>query len=233
MGYIYDLFDDFISLLFPRLCNGCGNHLLRGEELVCLDCRLSIPRTGYETVRDNEVEKLMWGRCYLERAAAFSFYTRGSRIRRIIHSLKYKGVKELGPWAGKYYGSTLISSGFMDGIDMIIPVPLHLSKQRKRGFNQSELICSGLSEATGIQLNTTALARVTPSETQTRRSRFERWKNVEGIFRLTDSEQVKGRHILLVDDVITTGSTIEACTNELMKAEGVTVSAVALAVAVR
>lgn len=133
---------------------------------------------------------------------------------------------------GKIYGRSLKDSGFTDDIDLIIPVPLHKSKKRVRGFNQSELISEGLSEATGIPVDLVSLARVSVSETQTRRSRYDRWTNVEGIFKVTDHERIIGRHILLVDDVITTGSTIESCTNELLKTEGVRVSVVALAYAV-
>ncbi len=232
MSYLYDFWDDFISLLFPRLCYGCGDHLLRNESLICTDCFVRIPRTGYHTQPENPVAQLFWGRCLIEKAAAFSYYNKGSRIRQLIHNLKYKGIQELGPEMGKIYGRSLKDSGFTDDIDLIIPVPLHKSKKRVRGFNQSELISEGLSEATGIPVDLVSLARVSVSETQTRRSRYDRWTNVEGIFKVTDHERIIGRHILLVDDVITTGSTIESCTNELLKTEGVRVSVVALAYAV-
>lgn len=233
MGYFYDILDDFLSLVFPRLCHGCGNHLLRNEKLICLECLVCIPKTGYHMVSGNPVEQLFWGRCRIEKAAAFSYYTKGSRIRRMIHRLKYKGVRDLGPELGKLYSFILTRDGFFNGIDVIIPVPLHRSKERKRGFNQSELICRGISEVSGLPVDTESLKRISFSGSQTRKTRYERWKNVEGIFTLTDNAAVSGRHILLVDDVITTGSTIEACTSELLKAENVTVSVLALAVAVR
>jgi ComF family protein len=232
MSYIYDLWDDFISLLFPRLCYGCGNHLMRNENLICTECYVVIPRTGYHKIPENPVAQLFWGRCLLEKAAAFSYYNKGSRIRSLIHNLKYKGIKEIGPELGSIYGKSLKSSGFTDDIDLIIPVPLHPMKKRKRGFNQSELICDGLSAVTGIQADVNSLIRSARSETQTKRSRYERWTNVEGIFCLTNTESLIGKHILLVDDVITTGSTIESCANELLKVEGVRVSVVALAYAV-
>ena len=232
MSLIYELWDDFISLLFPRICYGCGNHLLRNESLICTECYVVIPRTGYHTVKDNPVAQLFWGRCLIEKAAAFSFYNKGSRIRNLIHNLKYKGIKEIGFELGKIYGLSLKSSGFTDDIDLIIPVPLHPSKKRIRGFNQSELISAGISEVTGIEVDATSLSRTTASETQTRRSRYERWTNVEGIFRISDPDVLRGKHVLLVDDVITTGSTIESCANELLRVEGLKVSAVALAFAV-
>jgi ComF family protein len=232
MSYINDLWDDFVSLLFPRLCYGCGNHLLRNENLICTECYVVIPRTNFHLENENPVAQLFWGRCLIEKAAAFSFFNKGSRIRNLIHNLKYKGIEELGYELGRIYGLSLKSSGFTADIDLIIPVPLHPSKKRVRGFNQSDLISTGIADATGLQVNTNCLARSAVSATQTRRSRFERWTNVEGIFCVTDPDIIKDSHILLVDDVITTGSTIESCANELLKVEGAKVSVVALAFAV-
>jgi len=178
------------------------------------------------------VARLFWGRCLIEKAAAFSFYNKGSRIRNLIHNLKYKGIKEVGYELGRIYGLSLKSSGFTADVDQIIPVPLHLSKKRIRGFNQSDIISMGIADVTGLPVDTVSLARIKVSATQTKRSRYDRWTNVEDIFHVTDPEIIKGRHILLVDDVITTGSTIESCANELLKVEGVKVSVVALAFAV-
>jgi ComF family protein len=231
MSYIYDLLDDFISLLFPRLCYGCGNHLLRNENFICTECYVVIPRTNFHLQDENPVAQLFWGRCMIEKAAAFSFFNKGSRIRNLIHNLKYKGIKELGYELGRIYGLTLKSSGFTADIDLIIPVPLHPSKKRIRGFNQSDFISSGIADASGLPVDTNCLARTAVSATQTRRSRFERWTNVEGIFRVNDPGIIRDKHILLVDDVITTGSTIESCANELLKVDGVKVSVVALAFA--
>lgn len=232
MSYIYDLWDDFISLLFPRLCYGCGNHLMRNEKLICTECYVVIPRTGYHIEAGNPAEQLFWGRCKIERAAAFSFYNRDSRIRKLIHNIKYNGIQEIGYELGKIYGSDLMKSGFLEGIDLIIPVPLHPSKKRIRGFNQSDIISEGISEATGLPVDYVSLERVTKTDTQTKRSRYERWVNVEGIFSVPDSTNIRGKHILLVDDVITTGSTIESCANELLKTEDVKVSVVAIAIAI-
>ena len=232
MKFISDLLDDFLSLLFPRTCCGCGTTLVRNENIICTECQLTIPRTNYHLDSENPVAKLFWGRCRVERAAAFSFYTRGSKMRKIIHRLKYDGVKEAGTIMGKIYGSALKRSGFLEGIDVVVPVPLHPSKLRKRGFNQSDYICLGLASVSGIAMDTTSLVRVSESATQTKKSRYDRWLNVEGIFRVTNEERLRGKHILLVDDVITTGSTIEACVNELLKVENLKVSVVSLGVAV-
>ncbi len=176
--------------------------------------------------------RLFWGRCKIERAAAFSFYNRESRIRRLIHNLKYKGIKEIGLELGRIYGLSLSGTDFLKGIDMIIPVPLHPSKKRIRGFNQSEIIADGFSEATGLPVLNGILERTSRSETQTKRSRYDRWVNVEGIFTVSDGSLLEGKHILIIDDVITTGSTLESCTDEILKSEGARVSVAALAVAV-
>jgi ComF family protein len=232
VNYLYDLWDDFISLLFPRVCYACGNHLLRNEYLICTGCYVSIPRTNYHLQAENPVAQLFWGRCLVDKAAAFSFYERGSRIRNLIHKLKYSGIKEIGYELGRIYGLSLKSSGFTADIDIIMPVPLHPSKKRGRGFNQSEYIASGIANAAGLPVNTNSLVRVVLTATQTNRSRYDRWTNVDGIFRVEDSDSIKGKHILLVDDVITTGSTLESCVNELLKVENVKVSVVAIAYAV-
>jgi ComF family protein len=229
MNWLKDLWDDFLSLLFPRICYGCGSHLVKSEHLICTECYVVIPRTNFHTKKDNPVAQTFWGRCEIESAAAFSYFNKGSRIRKLIHSLKYKGVKEVGYELGKIYGLSLKSSDFLDGVDFIVPVPLHKSKERTRGFNQSETISAGIAEVTGLPLITNAVKRRLSTSTQTKRSRTERWDNVEGIFALTNPDLLAGKHILLVDDVITTGATIESCVNEILKAEGAKVSVVAVA----
>lgn len=232
MSYLYDLWDDFISLLFPRLCYACGNHLMRNEYLICTECFVVIPRTNYHSIPDNPVAQLFWGRCLIEKAAAFSYYNKGSRIRNLIHNLKYKGIREIGYELGRIYGQSLKSSGFICDIDLVIPVPLHPAKKRIRGFNQSETISRGIADIAMLPVDVNSLARIMVSATQTKRSRYDRWTNVEGIFQVIDPQSIIGKHVLLVDDVITTGSTIESCTNELLKVEGVKVSVAALAYAV-
>jgi ComF family protein len=205
---------------------------MRNESLICTECFVVIPRTNYHFIEDNPVAQLFWGRCLIEKAAAFSYYNKGSRIRKLIHNMKYNGIREIGYDLGRLYGLSLKTSGFINDIDIIIPVPLHPVKKRIRGFNQSETISMGIADATHLPVDLKSLARVLVSATQTKRSRYERWTNVEGIFQVLDSQTIMGKHVLLVDDVITTGSTIESCTNELLKIEGVKVSAVALAFAV-
>jgi len=231
VSHIKDIADDFLSLFFPRLCISCSNFLVRGEAIICTACLVSMARTDFHLKRDNTLEKTFWGRCTVERAAAFSVYNRGSRIRKIIHAMKYKGKKDIGTEMGKLYGLRLSESEFMNGIDLLIPVPLHPSRLRKRGYNQSEFIAKGLSEKTGVPVNLRLLVRSSGSSSQTKRGRYERWENVEGLFEVTDAEKISGKHLLLVDDVITTGSTMEACVNALHDAAEVKVSVIALAAA--
>jgi ComF family protein len=229
--HIKDIADDFFSLFLPRLCLACRAHLVRGEKVLCTECLLSMTRTDFHLRRDNALEQVFWGRCFVERAAAFSVYNRGSRIRKLIHALKYRGRKEAGRMLGDMYGKTLAESGFMDGIDLIIPVPLHPARQRQRGYNQCDYIAYGLCEATGVPVRKNIIKRINLSVSQTRHGRYERWENVRDMFYVCDRFAVTGKHVLVVDDVITTGSTIEACVNALHEACEVKVSVVALAAA--
>ncbi len=229
MGYLTDIWDDLISLLFPRICYACGDRLMKNEELICTVCYVTMPRTNFHLEPGNIVEKTFWGRCMLEKVAVFSIYNKDSRIRKLIHNMKYRGIKEIGFELGRMYGTDLAKSDFLDDVEMIVPVPLHHSKERIRGFNQSIEIARGLSASTGLPVAGDILKRASFSQTQTKRSRIDRWSNVEGIFGVTDYTKIDGRHLLLVDDVITTGATIESCASELLKGNKVKVSVVALA----
>lgn len=225
-------FHSFWSLLFPRCCVVCGSPLSRGEECLCTCCNMNLPRTGFHLRKDNPVECLFWGRIPgLKRASSFLFYRKGSDFRRILHLLKYGGYKELGEVMGRYMSAELSSGEFFDGVDMIIPVPLHRKKQKLRGYNQSEWIARGIASVTGIPLCAECMIREKNTETQTRKSTFERWENVEGIFRLCDTVHFEGKHVLLVDDVLTTGATTVACASAFARVSGIRISVLTLAVA--
>ena len=231
MSRFKDIGDDFLSLFFPRLCLSCGDHLVRGERIICTGCLLTVARTDFHVRRNNTLEQAFWGRCLIERAAAFSVYNRGSRIRKLIHELKYKGRKETGTMLGDLYGRILSDSGFMEGIDIIVPVPLHPARQRERGYNQSDCIATGISAATGLPVRNDIMKRVERRGSQTKHGRYDRWENVKGLFIVSKPEAIAGKHLLVVDDVVTTGSTMEACVNSLHEAGDVKVSIVALAAA--
>jgi ComF family protein len=223
--------NDFLGLIFPLTCAACGEVLMKNEKIICTFCNYHLPRTNFHFDQNNPVAIIFWGRVRIENATAFYFFNKASRFRHLIHELKYKGRKDIGIELGKIFGHEIMASEVFSLIDMVIPVPLHKKKQKKRGFNQSECIASGIAESMKKPLNTTSVIRSVHSSTQTRKTRYDRWLNVEGIFRVTDPKALTGKHILIVDDVVTTGATIEACATEILKIEGTKVSVAVLAMA--
>jgi ComF family protein len=222
---------ELFSLFFPRYCLGCGEPLTREEEILCTFCLFHLPRTFFHQDPTNPAARVFWGRVRLEAAASFVFFHKGGNVQELLHQLKYQGKKEVGRYLGRLYAYELSDSQFLNGIDMVIPVPLHLKKLRKRGYNQSQCFAEGLAAAAGIPVMGGILSRKTNTATQTKKTRYERWENVEGIFELYNVERITGKHILLVDDVITTGATIEACAGILLGAEDVRVSVASIAFA--
>ncbi|MCX6244523.1 MAG: ComF family protein [Bacteroidetes bacterium] len=225
------LFDDFISLIFPRICAACGNSLWKHEETLCLSCEYHLPRTEFHLSLENPVGSLFWGRVTLSGAAAFLYFHKGGKVQRLIHQLKYKGRKDIGLCLGKNYGQFLKNSPFFNTVEIILPVPLHLKKLRQRGYNQSELFAAGLGEAMNIPVEAGLLYRKKATETQTRKSRFRRWQNVAEVFAVRSPETLEMKHVLVVDDVITTGATLESCILALSGIKGIRISVAAIAVA--
>ena len=224
-------FGPLFHLFFPRCCAVCGASLIEGEDTICTHCNIDMPRTNYHKMKDNPVERMFWGKFPLERATSFFFYRKGSDFRQVLHQLKYGGQKEIGAIMGRYMASELQASDFFHGVDVIIPIPLHKKKQQIRGYNQSEWISRGIMAVTGIPVDTEAIIRRKNTETQTQKSALERWENVDGIFELHRSEYLAGKHILIVDDVLTTGATTVACASRLAEIEGVRISVLTLAMA--
>ncbi len=222
--------DDFLQFFFPELCLACGQVLNKQERVLCTYCTIHIPRTEFHKDQENPVAQLFWGRVKIENAGAFFYFNKGSAYQPLIHKLKYKGRADIGEELGKIYGSELRKSSFAF-TDLIIPVPLHPRKLKTRGYNQSEMIAKGLSAALNLPVNTVSLLRLESTQTQTRKSRFERFLNVEGKFQLYMPEKLEGKHIILVDDVVTTGSTLEACANNILTIPGTRISVLTLAVA--
>lgn len=224
-------FLSFVQLFFPRQCAVCGDPLQEGEEGICIKCNMDMPRTNYHTHKDNPVERLFWGKMPLERATSYFFYHKGSDFRRILHQLKYGSRKDLGVVMGRFMAAELVSTDFFRDIDLILPVPLHPRKQKLRGYNQSECIARGISVVTGIPIDTTSVVRNKHTDTQTHKSVYQRWENVDGIFCLNNSKFFAGKHILIIDDVLTTGATITACADAFSKVKGIRISVLTLAVA--
>ena len=200
---------DLIDLIFPRTCLVCGELLSPQEKDICLDCLSKLPKI--EKIHLDEIEKVFWGKVTIERATSYMYYHKGSPYNNIIHNLKYKNRPEAGERLAFLAAREISETGFFDGIDAIVPLPLSKNKQRKRGYNQCDYIAAGLSRATGIPVIKGAVTRTTANETQTHKNRDERWKNVEGIFALADPTKLEGKHILLIDDILTTGATLANC----------------------
>lgn len=220
-----------INLFFPHCCIVCGTPLIQGEEFLCTRCNINLPRTNYHLLPENPIEKMFWGKVDLVHASSYVFYHRGSELRKIVRRMKYTGQKEVGQAMGRFMASELFTSGFFEGIDILIPVPLHPKKLKKRGYNQSEWLAKGIAVITGLPILSSAVARVKNVETQTHKTPFERWENVENIFVLQHPEEIKGKHLLLIDDVLTTGATVLSCMYALSEAEDIKISLLTMAVA--
>ena len=200
------------------------------EAVICVFCNYDMPRTNFHKDPENPVAQLFWGRVQVEHASSFFYFNKGSGYQKLIHSLKYKGMVDIGIELGKMFGAELKGTGF-ESVDFLVPVPLHKKKQRKRGYNQSEMIAQGMALSLGKELFTDFLTRMEFTETQTRKSRYDRFVNVSKSFSVLNRENCTGYHILLVDDVVTTGSTLEGCVEELIKNGASKVSIATLAVA--
>jgi ComF family protein len=218
--FIQLLLNDFADLLFPTLCLGCARSLGANEKVLCTYCRIKLPETGQhqEPYHQTQLYKFA-GKVPIAFVASFVYFTKGGIVQKLIHQIKYKGRKEAAREMAGWYGYRLkTESCLIDNVDMLVGVPLHKSRMNKRGYNQADWIAEGLSEALEIPMRTDVLIRKRFRSSQTRKNRMERWKNVETVFDVPDYREVAGKNIILVDDVLTTGATIEACAIELLKA---------------
>ena len=219
-----DWLDSIINLFYPRVCAACGEPLLKGEETVCLKCRYALPKTGYELHPDNPVAQMFQGRVKLHAATACFFFAKSGKVQHLIHELKYKKNKEAGVFLGREMGQNLKEAPLFQDIDYLIPVPLHPKREQQRGYNQSLMIAQGINEVTGIPIGDKYLVRVKYTETQTHKTAEERHQNVKDIFELHHADELQGKHLLLIDDVLTTGATLEACARQLEHISGITIS---------
>ncbi|MDR0422557.1 MAG: ComF family protein [Proteiniphilum sp.] len=213
-----------LHLFYPNVCVICGSELLQEEEGACLQCLYRLPKTYNFREPGNGAERLMSGRIPFERIASFCVYTKGGILQPLIHHLKYHNGQPVGLLLGRMFGKDLLGSDFLRPVELIVPVPVHPKRKKTRGYNQAEIIAKGLSETTGIPLSTDNLLRAIHNPTQTKRDKTQRWENVKDIFKVTDPGLFEQKHLLLVDDVITTGSTLEACGTALMTCTGVRIS---------
>ncbi|MCR4765874.1 MAG: ComF family protein [Bacteroidaceae bacterium] len=218
-----------LDLLFPRYCAVCGNRLYANEHAICEQCLNKMPRSMYHTWEDNPMIKQFWGKFPTEKATAWFYYTHGSPYAHMIHLFKYHKRKKLAFELGQLMASEIKPSGFFDSIDCIIPIPLHKKKEKQRGYNQSEWLSRGIENITGINIITNAVERTCPTMTQTHKSAKERFDNMQNVFRAINGNRLKGKHILLVDDVMTTSATLTACADSLRDIEGIRFSFLTLA----
>ena len=227
-----NLWNDLRDFFFPRMCLACGEKLLRGEERVCLRCLSDLPKTRILNTPGNEMESRMWAHENLRRASSLYYYAKGGSVSKILHGMKYQNRKALCEQMGRMLALELKPTGFFEGIDYLVPVPLHPKRLKQRGYNQSELLCNGISAITGIPLASDAIERTHNNTTQTHKSGSERWRNVQGLFKATpQASKLRNKHVLFVDDVFTTGATLSACISALSSEECILASIVTLAYA--
>jgi ComF family protein len=231
MTVIKQLFTDAMHLFFPHHCAGCGSDLLSEKSMLCLRCISNLPHTGYETIENNPIENIFRGRITISAATSQFYFAKGHLIQHLIHQLKYKGNKEVGEYLGALMGKSLLQSSRFNKVDYLIPLPLYADKEFKRGFNQAAVICNGMSEMMHVPVILNNVIRQRYTDTQTKKHRAERWENVEGSFAIKDPAKLHGKNILLVDDVITTGATLEACAQCMLQVPGIHISFATLATA--
>ena len=219
------------DVAMPRLCPVCGKALDNDEQWLCRKCLAALPRTRYEETDFNTMEQHFAGKVPIERATAYFFYEKGSPYASILHDIKYHSLPKMGYWLTSRAVTEMAGSHFFEGIDVVTAVPLHRSKLAHRGYNQSEYLARGIADRLGIPY-VEALNAVKPHSTQTHKGALERWQNIQGNYALkNDASHLSGKHILLVDDVITTGSTLTVCASLLKSIPGATISLFTLAAA--
>lgn len=217
-------------LFYPHNCIGCGSDVIDKESFLCLQCIDDLPETNFAIHANNPLEKKFWGRIALISAMSLFYFTKESIVQNMIYELKYKGNKKAGHYFGNLMGKTLLNSNRFH-IDAIVPLPLFEKKEKMRGYNQSEILCNGISEIINKPVIKNNVTRNIFTETQTKKHRLERWKNVENIFEVNNPQELEGKHILLIDDVVTTGATLDACGTEILKIKNVKLSVATLAMA--
>ena len=222
------LLSSFIHLIYPHNCEGCGTDILNEDSFLCAKCLHQLPQTGFVTIAGNPLEKRFYGRIIVQHAAAGYYFSKDGLLQHLINQLKYKNNKEMGHYLGKLLGYQLLATNRFDTIEALVPLPLHTKRQSKRGYNQSQMICEGIASVWERPIINDAVSRIIYTETQTKKNLGNRWDNVEQAFAITNKVSLIGKHVALVDDIITTGASIEACGTELLKVEGLRLSVLSI-----
>lgn len=229
MHWLKDIGTGITSLFFPLICPGCGADLQRAGDQLCISCFNRLPITEFHRFPANPVEKIFWGRVPIRAACSFLYFTNHSIVQRLMHALKYDGNSEVGIFLGKQMGLNFLHSDRFSDTDAVIPLPLHPKRERKRGYNQAAVIAQGISEILGIPVINNVVVRNTETQTQTKKNRIERWDNIQGKFSILEASLLENKKLMLVDDVITTGATLESCANSILHCTGTTLSISTLA----
>ena len=215
---VISLLNDVVGIFYPRICGGCDSHLLSHEQNLCLKCIYGLPKTYFWDYEVNPVETQLWGKVKVSAACGFLHFEKHSIVQRLMHRLKYQGRTGVGKELGRQFAMILSEKKWFSDVDVVVPIPLHPSKEMRRGYNQSFYFAEGICEIYDVPVRKNAMRRVIASDSQTRKSRFARSENVEQVFQVRDIESIRGKNVLLVDDVITTGATLEAAGNRLLEA---------------
>lgn len=220
-----------MHLFYPHTCCGCGSDVIGRHSLICLKCKITLPHTDFHLMPGNPVEKIFYGRYPVNAAHASFYFSKGQTIQKLMHVLKYDNNRPVGHYLGKLLGEELLISGRFTQIDYLVPLPMFAAKEFKRGYNQAEIIANGVSEAMNVPVLNKTVTRQHATETQTKKHRTERWDNVVSSFAVKNIPVLQGKHILLVDDVLTTGATLDACCQCLRQVAGLQISIATLATA--
>jgi ComF family protein len=222
---------DFVSLLFPELCVACREGLVSHENILCTDCLYNLPYTNFHLQPDNIVAQQFWGKLNVEAAYSLYYFTKGGKVQTMMHQFKYNNMPQIGNFLGDIAGKQLAQSAPFNTTDIVIPVPLHKKRMRERGYNQSACFADGLAGKLKAEVQEHNLVRTVATKTQTHKSRFARFENMKEVFAVKYPERLVNKHVLLVDDIVTTGSTLEACSIELLKVPGLKLSIATIAYA--
>ena len=224
MALVKNWANGLMQLFFPHTCAACGRDVLNEETALCMQCLHQLPVTNFNQHANNPVEKIFWGKLPITAATSYCHFTKQSLIQNILHQAKYKNNQQAAIFMGNLLGNSLQQSNRFNTIDAIVPLPLFAARLKKRGYNQAALIARGIAAQTGKPVIETAVTRLSSTETQTNKNRVERWQNMQGRFMVTNAALLENKHVLLVDDVVTTGATLEACGQELLTIKGTQLS---------
>lgn len=227
--YLSGLVHQALHLFYPHVCQGCGTDIISRDHQLCIRCIARLPVSNFLTLEGNPVEKKFYGRLPVCNAGAAYYFTKDSLLQKLIYNLKYRGNRDIGLYLGRLVGVYLMNNTNYAPVEALIPLPLNPKREKKRGYNQATVLCQGISSVWKKPVIDDAVIRLINTATQTHMSRISRWQNMDGVFFVNRPEAIKNKHVLLVDDVVTTGATLEACGAEILKTAGTSLSIATLA----